>query len=53
VDAHGQPYVLEINANPCITSGSGFPVACEKSGLGYDDMVRRILEDTLGRESLV
>jgi len=53
VDEHGQPYVLEINANPCITSGSGFPVACEKSGLSYDDMVQRILEDTLGRESLV
>lgn len=52
VDEDGQPYVLEINANPCITSGSGFPVACEKSGLGYDAMVQRILEDTLGRESL-
>jgi D-alanine-D-alanine ligase len=51
VDKHGQPYVLEINANPCITSGSGFPVACEKSGLSYADMVQRILEDTLQRES--
>ena len=52
VDEHGQPYVLEINANPCITSGSGFPVACEKSGLSYDAMVQRILDDTLKRESL-
>lgn len=52
VDEDGHPYVLEINANPCITSGSGFPVACEKSGLDYDGMVQRILEDTLGRESL-
>ncbi|MEN6474681.1 MAG: D-alanine--D-alanine ligase [Syntrophaceae bacterium] len=52
VDEYGQPFVLEINANPCITSGSGFPVACEKSGLTYADMVQRILEDTLGRESL-
>ncbi|HQP29744.1 MAG TPA: ATP-grasp domain-containing protein [Deltaproteobacteria bacterium] len=52
VDKQGEPFVLEINANPCITSGSGFPVACEKSGLGYDAMVQRILEDTLGRESL-
>jgi len=52
VDEDGQPYVLEINANPCITSGSGFPVACEKSCLDYDTMVQRILEDTLGRESL-
>jgi D-alanine-D-alanine ligase len=50
VDQHGQPYVLEINANPCLTSGSGFPVACEKAGLSYADMVQRILDDTLKRE---
>ena len=47
VDANGQVFVLEINANPCLTDGSGFPVACEKYGLSYADMVQRILEDAL------
>lgn len=47
VDASGQAFVLEINANPCLSLGSGFPVACEKSGLSYADMVRRILEEAL------
>jgi len=45
VDANGQAFVLEINANPCLSMGSGFPVACEKSGLSYADMVQRILEE--------
>ena len=52
VDANGQAFVLEINANPCLTMGSGFPVACEKSGLSYADMVQRILEEALQRNSL-
>jgi len=52
VDVNGQAFVLEINANPCLTTGSGFPVACEKSGLSYANMVQRILEDALQRNSL-
>lgn len=52
VDASGRAFVLEINANPCLTMGSGFPVACEKSGLSYADMVKRIVEDALQRKSM-
>lgn len=50
VDAQGNPYVMEINANPCLTPGSGFPVACERRGLPYPAMIQRILADTLNRE---
>lgn len=47
VDLKGQVFVLEINANPCLSVGSGFPAACEKSGLTYADMLRRIIEEAL------
>lgn len=39
----GVPCVLEINANPCITPGAGFPNAAEKAGLSYLQLIERIL----------
>jgi D-alanine-D-alanine ligase len=47
VDREGNPYVLEINANPCLTPCSGFPAACEQAGLSYVMMIQRILDDTM------
>jgi D-alanine-D-alanine ligase len=48
VDAAGQPWVLEINCNPCITPGeSGFMSAAGVSGLTFDDVVRRIATEAL------
>lgn len=51
VDAGGNPFVLEINANPCLTPGSGFPVACARTGIAYPAMVQRILDDSLLKTS--
>ena len=48
VDSEGQPWVLEINANPCISADSGFYAAAEKSGLPFTRVVERIIKDTLG-----
>jgi D-alanine-D-alanine ligase len=48
-DAGGQPWILEINANPCLLPDSGFAVALKEAGIGYDDGIRRILDDALGR----
>ncbi|HBS88231.1 MAG: hypothetical protein A2W91_04505 [Bacteroidetes bacterium GWF2_38_335] len=45
VDKQGNPYVLEVNANPCITPGSGFYSACEKAGYTFTSAVVRIIED--------
>ncbi len=47
VDGNGIPYVLEINANPCISPDSGFIAAAAESGLGADDVIARIIDDTL------
>jgi len=35
VDKDGNPFVLEINANPCITPDSGFYCACEKANYSF------------------
>jgi D-alanine-D-alanine ligase len=43
VDPCGEVYVLEINANPCISPDAGFPAALAQGGLTYDQFVRRLL----------
>ncbi len=43
IDENGNPWVLEINANPCITpKESGFIKSAEKSGLDYTEVIRKI-----------
>ncbi|MGQ9615227.1 MAG: D-alanine--D-alanine ligase family protein [Spirochaetota bacterium] len=43
VDTDNKPYVLEINANPCISPESGFIAAAEMANLSYSDVIERIL----------
>lgn len=45
VDQNGKPWVLEVNANPCLTPGSGFLAAAEKMGLGFTDVIKRIINE--------
>jgi D-alanine-D-alanine ligase len=47
VDGQGRPWVLEINANPCISPDSGFVAASEKAGLSYPEVIAGIISDTL------
>jgi D-alanine-D-alanine ligase len=44
VDKNNNIYVLEINANPCISPDSGFYAACEKYGWNYSKMVETIVK---------
>lgn len=45
LDEDGNPYVLEVNANPCLAADAGFMAAAAKAGLAPRDVIRRILED--------
>lgn len=43
VDAAGRCYILEANANPCLTRDAGFAAAVAETGLDYDDAIRLIV----------
>ncbi|MDO9170351.1 MAG: D-alanine--D-alanine ligase [bacterium] len=43
VDAAGEPWILEANANPCLSADAGFQAAVARAGLTFDDAVARIL----------
>jgi D-alanine-D-alanine ligase len=45
IDQAGVPYVLEINANPCIAPESGYVAAIKRGGLTFPQAIQRILED--------
>jgi D-alanine-D-alanine ligase len=42
-DETGEPYVLEANAIPGLTETSLLPLAAEAAGLGFDELVERIV----------
>ncbi|TKB26957.1 D-alanine--D-alanine ligase [Desulfopila sp. IMCC35006] len=43
LDANNKAYILEINANPCLSPDAGFPAAVQQSGLDYTAMVEKIV----------
>jgi D-alanine-D-alanine ligase len=46
VDEENHPWVLEINANPCLAPDAGFIAAATQAGLTYRQVVKRILQDS-------
>lgn len=48
IDREGQPWILEINANPCLSPDAGFAAALSQAGISYDDAIQRIIESSQG-----
>jgi len=43
VDEQNRPWVLEVNANPCLAPDAGFVAACQEAGIEYTKMINRII----------
>lgn len=46
VDGENQPWILEINTNPCLSPDAGFIAAAMQAGLPFRAVVERILGDS-------
>jgi len=44
VDDRGRPWIIEVNANPCLSPDAGFLAAAKEAGLSAKDVLRRIVE---------
>lgn len=47
VDPAGQPWILEVNTNPCLAPDAGFAAALEQAGIPFDVAIDRIVRDAL------
>jgi D-alanine-D-alanine ligase len=44
-DSNNNVFVIEINANPCISPDGGFVAATKQAGYAFSDVIQRIIED--------
>lgn len=51
VDDRGRPWILEVNANPCLTPDAGFAAAAAMAGIDFGALVGRIVQAALDRAS--
>lgn len=43
IDEQGHPWILEINANPCLSPDAGFAAALARATISFDEAIARIL----------
>ncbi|MBN1338105.1 MAG: ATP-grasp domain-containing protein [Bacteroidales bacterium] len=44
LDENNRPYILEVNANPCLSPDAGFFAACSREGMSYTRMTSHIID---------
>ena len=49
INLHNKPYILEVNANPCLSPDAGMAASLSHAGIGYADMVERLVHFALQR----
>jgi D-alanine-D-alanine ligase len=49
VDHAGRPWLLEVNANPCLSADAGYVAAADEAGMTQADLVARIVAAALDR----
>ncbi len=45
VDGAGQPWILEVNTNPCLSPDAGFAAALAHHAIAFETAIQRILDD--------
>jgi D-alanine-D-alanine ligase len=45
VDNNDNPFVIEVNANPCMSPGSGLVAAVNEAGIPFTVVLQRIIND--------
>lgn len=50
LDRRGVPWVLEVNANPCLSSDAGFAAAATEGNLAYEQVIEAIVDAALRTE---
>lgn len=45
VDRQGNPWILEVNCNPCLAPDAGFAAALAEAGIAWPEALSRILSD--------
>jgi D-alanine-D-alanine ligase len=45
IDTEGRPWVIDVNANPCLSPDSGFIATARMAGYTYEGIVTRILDE--------
>ena len=47
VDGCGNPFILEVNPNPCLEPNAGFAAACKQAGMSYGGLISEIINAAL------
>ena len=53
IDQDGTPWVLEVNANPCLSPDAGFAAALATAGLAYSTAIGWLVDDAVRRSARV